>query len=437
MSRLQFVVALLFLFLGGLSHAQVVIEEDYTPAVSDSGATAYTPFEETPIIDSAGLMLQQIVAERDSLNAALSRSSAHLMCFADSLQHLNSQLVRLQQEYNRIARLKDSLLISNDQFQHELEAKNSLLETKIKTLQEKEQLIAEKEQLYKDALSNSTVNKAQLESDIKVKESNIEAKTREIEFLQREIDSKDNSLTLQRQNAEKLEQTMAQMRSEIDSLKARVVAADLENIRKQEENKYLAQRAKEAENKVKDATNRKKKVRPIQGIAMRFFRTPDWYVSLDPQIQADGSVEYQKVVWNKNAGNVEFDFVTGASVMLWDLTKVFDQRKHDSIRRSILTRSDIPNFDQSFAYDLGLYVGFGGANLFKNFYLGPSFRFMDFFYLNMGVNICEYEVLRGDYHDGSTITANQNLTDIVAKSWLVKPFISFSIDLDFLSYIKK
>ncbi len=54
----------------------------------------------------------------------------------------------------------------------------------------------------------------------------------------------------------------------VDSLRALVRIAELENVRKQEENKYLAERAKAAEERIALATSRKKKVRPIQGIAM-------------------------------------------------------------------------------------------------------------------------------------------------------------------------
>ena len=120
--------------------------------------------------------------------------------------------------------------------------------------------------------------------------------------------------------------------------------------------------------------------------------------------------------------------------MLWDLTPYFNKN------HSITSESRLPEirkFDQDFAYDLGIYVGFGGSNLFKNFYTGASFRFVDFFYITVGVNVAEYEVLVGDYKSGDIIPANMSIDDLTAKAWLVKPFVSLSIDLDFLSYIKK
>ena len=263
----------------------------------------------------------------------------------------------------------------------------------IKMLQDKLQLADEKDQFYKSILSNSGVDKTKLEAD------------------------RDH------------------YRHIVDSLQAQVRQCELDNVRKEEANKYLAQRAKDAEGKVAEATNKKKKVRAIQGIAMRFFRTPNWEVRLQP---AETTGTYDKVLRNRNAGNIEFDFVTGASVMLWDLTKYFN-KDHESrqIGETNIKTPELRKFDQDFAYDVGIYVGFGGSNLFKNFYVGPSFRFVDFFYLTVGFNVAEYTVLVSGYEEGHTIGASQTIDDVTAKAWLMKPFVALSIDLDFLSYIKK
>ena len=217
----------------------------------------------------------------------------------------------------------------------------------------------------------------------------------------------------------------------VDSLRALVRIAELENVRKEEANKYLEERAKAAEERVALATNRKKKVRPIQGVAMRFYRTPDWEIRLKAGATTG---TYDRYISNRNAGDVEFDYVTGASVMLWDLTKFFN-RSHTLGNDS--TGRQIRRFDQDFAYDIGFYVGFGGSNLFKNFYAGFSFRFVDFFYLTFGCNIAEYQVLKDGYGNGDIIGNSLSIDDVTAKAWLLKPFLSLSIDLDFLSYIKK
>ncbi len=212
----------------------------------------------------------------------------------------------------------------------------------------------------------------------------------------------------------------------VDSLRAIVRIAEIEAVRKEEANKYLAERARAAEEKVAAATNKKKKVRPIQGVAMRFYRTPAWEIRLN--------ANSDRYIANRNAGNIEFDYVTGASVMLWDMTRYFNK---PHIIGNDSTGHQIRGFDQEFAYDLGLYVGFGGSNLFKNFYAGLSFRFVDFFYFTAGFNVAEYQVLAKGYESGEVLLAGQSIDDITAKAWLLKPFVSLSIDLDFLSYIKK
>ncbi len=262
----------------------------------------------------------------------------------------------------------------------------------LRHVQEREALMAEKEKFYKEIFTKSGVDQNKIEAD------------------------RDHYRHL------------------VDSLNKLVREAELENVRKEEANKYLLQRAKDAEARVAEATNRKKKVRAIQGIAMRFYRTPNWEVRLQP---AEEAGTYNKVLRNRNAGNIEFDFVTGASVMLWDLTQYFN-KDHKSVKigETNLKTPELRKFDQDFAYDVGIYVGFGGSNLFKNFYVGPSFRFVDFFYFTVGVNIAEYNVLVSGYDEGSVLKS-ETIDDVTAKSWLLKPFLALSIDLDFLSYIKK
>lgn len=371
---------------------------------------------------------------RDSLRFCQSQLEA-LNSRLDSNEVL---LATLRRRMNDLVMLKDSLIAANDLFQRQLQEKNRLMDEQKAAMQEKERLVAEKEELYRQALTNSTVDKAKWEGELRAKEASIDAKSREIAYLQKDIDAKESTLQSQRENYSHLLTEKEYYRHLVDSLQKRVNAVEYENIRKQEENKYLAQKAKDAEEKAAITLNKKKKVRPIQGIALRFFRTPDWDIRLTPDHvdPSTGAATYSKVIRNRNAGDIEFDFVTGASVMLWDLTDFFNgDSKKDST--SLTRLPDIPRFDQKFNYDLGIYVGFGGTNLFKNFYIGPSFRFVDFFYVTVGLNICEYEMLIDGYSAGQSLETALTLDDITAKSWLVKPFISLSIDLDFLSYIKK
>ena len=407
------VILLLAISLGGRTVAQVVDTSTYN--------------------EPTALAIDSIAPDNPDSVAIYRTRVEELSRLLDSNHLLQTEL---RGRLRNLVMLKDSLIAINDLYQREVQEKDRLMSEQMAAIKEKDRLVAEKEDLYRKAMTNSSIDQAKWEGELKAKEASIDAKSREIAYLQKDIDAKELTLKSQRENYEHLLTEKEYYRHLVDSLQKRVNAVEFENIRKQEENKYLAQKAKDAEEKAAITLNKKKKVRPIQGIAMRFFRTPDWDIRLTPILAADGSYTgtYNKVIRNRNAGDIEFDFVTGASVMLWDLTDYFNRKpEKDSSSRL----PELPRFDQKFNYDLGIYVGFGGSNLFKNFYIGPSFRFVDFFYITVGVNICEYEVLAEGYQPNQTLDYNLTLDDITSKSWLVKPFISLSIDLDFLSYIKK
>lgn len=279
----------------------------------------------------------------------------------------------------------DSLTLVNK----ELEGQVKKLEQQLERLEEKQKFYEEKESFYKVEMMRD------------LRETNEQLLT-EKEKYQRMTDSLRNSL----------------------------IEAEKTIIRNNEELKYTQQRARDAEAKVNAATNKKKKVCAIQGIAMKTFRTPNW--SIAPDKIEDGTIVYRIV--NKNGGDVEFDYTAGAYVMLWDLTKKRDAIVNDTVSKKHL---EIKKFDQDFSYSLGLYVGFGGSNLFKNFYVGPSFKFLDFFHLSAGFNVCEYEMLTGNFQEGDILPVGLSLTDQISKVWKAKPFVSLSFDLDFISYIKK
>lgn len=288
-----------------------------------------------------------------------------------------------------------------------LETQTTLLQETIDKMEQKERFSIEKEDLYKDA------------------------KEREIDYLRNNIKEKEEALQHEKENSRKLSVETERYRVLNDSLKTNLSEAEKRIIRTNEELKYTKQRAKEAEAKVNAATARKKKVVAIQGIALKTFRTPNW--SIAPDKIEDGSIVYRIV--NKNGGEVEFDYTAGASVMLWDLSKKKKtEPENDTVRQKHI---EIKKFDQEFSYSLGLYVGFGGSNLFKNFYVGPSFKFLDFFHLTAGINICEYEMLTGNFQEGDILPTGLSLTDQISKVWKPKPFFSLSFDLDFISYIKK
>lgn len=333
-----------------------------------------------------------------------------------------------------LERLCDSLISTNESYQQRLKEKNKLLEEKITALQEKETLFNEKEKLYQDAINNSNVDKVKLEGLLDVKNVSIEAKAKEIEYLQKSITEKEISLDRQMADYQKVTIEREHYRLLVDTLRIKLNEAERTILKTNEALKYTERRAVEAEAQIKQATNKKKKVRVIQGLAMRLYRTPDWSTRPVQLEKPDGSLETVYRITNKNAGAVEFDFITGASVMLWDLTNYFNTSVKDTITN---IPKKIKRFDQEFSYDLGLYIGFGGSNLFKNFYIGPSFKFIDFFHVAVGANVAEYEALVDGFNEGDELPAGFSIDDQTTDVWKVTFFLSISLDLDFLSYIKK
>jgi len=370
---------------------------------------------------------RQCIRMNDSLvgviagdSVSMSENRAVIDSLEDSLYRLSDKVGRLRANNNYLRGLRDSLILQNNNIQTELREKNELLNSTITALKEKEKLFVEKEQLYKDAIANSNVDKVKLQGEINAKNMSIDAKAVEIDYLQRNINEKERILDAQQQNYAKLSLEKEHYFNLADSLRTRLVEAEKTILKKEEQLKYTEQRAKDAETKIAAATSRKKKVSAVQGIAMRTFRTPNWVLS--PAINDEGSTVYK--ITNRNAGKIEFDYITGAYVMLWNLSHTPDDTK---FRR----------FDQDFSYSLGLYVGFGGSNLFKNFYVGPTFKFLDFFHLSVGVNICEYEILNDGVSEGDVLQAGWSISDQTRKAWMAKPFFSLSFDLDFISYIKR
>lgn len=381
-----------------------------------------------------GDQISYLEKQEDSLSAEIMNLKKNYQVI-DSLNGIIHSLTDINtkqvERIIRLERLSDSLFVSNASFQKRLEEKNALLEEKITALQEKEQLFAEKEKLYQDAISNSNVDKVKLEGLVNAKNVSIDAKTREIEYLQKSIVEKEASLDVQMANYQKVSIEREHYRLLADTLRMKLNEAERTILKTNEALKYTEQRAREAEAQIKQATSKKKKVRVIQGMALRLYRTPDW--STRPvTIDGPNGTETVYKITNKNGGSVEFDFITGASVMLWDLTNLFNSHLSDTV-----STAKIKRFDQEFSYDLGLYIGFGGSNLFKNFYIGPSFKFLDFFHVALGANVAEYEALVDGLSEGDFLPVGFSIDEQTKDVWKVTMFLSISLDLDFLSYIKR
>lgn len=351
---------------------------------------------------------QQIYSE-DSLEFEYTALQLEVESLRKEVVGLNESIDALKNRNKELHLINDTLTVVNNEINKQLSEKNALLEEKIRILQQKEILFAEKEQLYKEAISNSNVDKAKVEGLVEAKNASIEGKDKEISLLQKSINEKENHISTKDMQLKQMSAERDKYFMMSDTLREQLKEAQIVILKREEELKYTKKRAEEAEAKVERATGRKKKVRVIQGLAMHFSPMPDWIIR--PRLNE--KEEYKNFIENANAGTVDFDLVVGASVMLWDLTKN----------------------GEKFTQDLGIYVGFGGNNLFKNFYLGPSYKFLDFFHLSAGVKMAQYTVLADDCKVGDELPVGWVIP--TAKKWIITPYISLSFDLDFISYIGK
>lgn len=389
------------------------IIQEYNTAKAELEERAIEIDSLTKVIENMTDNITKINSNYNQLVADYEEAENQILQIKTKLQEDTTRFLleidELKINHLHLKTLNDTLSKLNQEYRIQLNEKNHLLEEKIKILQEKEILFAEKEQLYKDAINASQIDKTKIEGQVEMKNAQIEGKEREIDLLQKSINEKDTSLIVKDQNLNKITQEKEMYYKMADTLRNKLVETEKELLKIKEELKYQKQKAVEAQAKIDAATGRKKKVRVIQGIAMRFYPTPVW--DIVPVATENG---YENKVINRNTSKVDFDFITGASVILYDLTKPEDK----------------------FASDISVYVGFGGANLFKNFYVGGSYRFLDFFHVALGVNVSEYTLLAEEFNkEGQALKPGWSIQ--TTKEWKVTPFISLSLDFEFLSYIGK
>ncbi|GAP43308.1 hypothetical protein TBC1_111460 [Lentimicrobium saccharophilum] len=325
-----------------------------------------------------------------------------------NLDKLSVQVDQLKQRERELVPLNEALNRKIVELGAELHAKNLFLEEQLRLQKEKEQLFAEKEQIYKDAVNSSLIDKVKLEGLISAKDSRLEGKEREIGLLQQSIDEKNRDIASRNSEIQKIIADKAAADRRIDTLRTTLTETEKNLVRTGEQLKYTELKLKDCENRYSTVTNKKKKTRVVQGFAIKGYRTPDF--ALAPK---DANNPGVYVITNNNTSDVEFDYVTGASFMLKDLSK--------------------PN--ASLTYDVGFFLGFGGNNLFKNFYLGPNFKLFDVLHVNLGANIREYEALKEGFNVGDKLDAGIAIP--TTKEWKVKPYFGITFDLELLTMIGK
>ena len=341
-------------------------------------------------------------AEPDSLYiATLMKDNAGLRCRVDSLDHkikeyaiscetwkhqadsLRVVIVKLRTDMAFAAGKADTLGVQKLRLTQELLALkeqmlllDSTLEGKLQFIRDQQFQVSDCQAKLQVAQSVASLNQARLEGKIDVNNTRVEAKDHEIAYLQESMKEKD------RITAEKTTELAALYRDKssslhiLDSLSRAFNARELELVKVSERLKIIEGQYNELLAQRTAATNKKKKVRFVQGVSLKNYRTPDW--QLAPQSAATTATY---VITNKNAGKIEFDYITGVSLSIYDLSKP----------------------EGKYTYDAGLFVGFGGTNLFKNFYVAPTVKAFDFFHFMIGLNMAEYQQLQGGFNEGEEI----------------------------------
>ncbi len=355
-------------------------------------------------VDSLAVF-RYIAAELRRENALL-RSENRVL--SDSLGSTGMKITLLNQRQNELKTYNDSLSTRISGLSRQLELRSGLLEEQLKLLKDKELLFAEKEQLYKEALSSSMVDKMKLEGQISSRDSRLDGKDREISLLQLSIDEKSRDIDERNAEIRKIADEKVLAVKKADTLMHNLNQMEKKLLLTGEQLKYTELKLKDCENRYSSVTNKKKKTRVVQGFAIKNYRTPDF--ALAPKDAANPSVY---VISNNNSSNIEFDFVTGASIMLKDLTKP----------------------GGNLTYDVGFFLGFGGNNLFKNFYLGPNVKLFDVLHVNVGANVAEYTALKEGFNVGDVL--QPGITIPTTKEWKVNAYIGFTFDLDLISMIGK
>lgn len=374
--------------------------------------------DKTDSIYAARLMQQnlELFSQVDSLTLLVKEYKSSNALQKLEIDSLQTAIAHIQADMAMSVKLSDTLT------QQRLKSKQELLDVRQQmlaistTLEQKLQLLRDQEyQLsdckikLKEAQMAASLDQAKLEGKNEVNTTKVEAKEREIAYMKESITEKDRIIAEKTNELSTYYKDKSSSLRIVDSLNRALTASQLELAKVSERLKIIETQYNQMVSQQTEATNKKKKVRFVQGVALKFYRTPDW--QLAPQSSSSIGTY---VISNKNSGKIEFDYVTGISLSLYDLSKP----------------------DAKYTSDLGMFLGFGGSNLFKNFYLAPSYKAFDFFHFMMGMNIAEYQQLKTGFNEGDPLPASMTSIPTV-KQWKANIFFGMTIDFELLSSITK
>ena len=352
-------------------------------------------------IDSLNILIKNFKAgnsEKDQQVASLTKE----------LEQIRIEMALSMDQFDTLGlprlRAKQDLLTAKQQ----LQVLNTTLEQKITQLLAKELQLKDCLSTLREVKLEASVSEAKLEGKNNVTDTKVEAKDREIAYQQETIKEKERIINEKTTELASINREKTNSIRLIDSLARILNARELELSKVNDRLKMIESEYNEIIAQRTASQNRKKKIRIVQGAAIKFFRTPNWQSA--PQ-SSTSTATY--VITNKNSGLVEFDYITGVSISLYDLGNIGDK----------------------YTYDAGLYLGFGGSNLFKNFYIAPSVKAFDFFHFMLGLNFAEYEKLKSGFHEGDPFDPGRTIPTV--KQWKATGFFGMTIDFELLSNISK
>jgi hypothetical protein len=351
----------------------------------------------------------------DSLNLLIKELSSGNLAWKKQVDSLQLAVLQIQAQLNTANTLSDTLDLMRLRARQELlEIKQQMLalgtdlEAKLQLLREKEFQLNDCQIKLREAQSAASLNQARLEGRIDVNATKVEAKDREIAYMQETIKEKDRIIAEKTTELNNYYRDKSNSLRIVDSLARALNARELELVKVSERLKLIEAQYNAMVEQRTAAQNKKKKVRFVQGVGLKNYRTPDY--QLAPESSATTATY---VIVNKNAGSIEFDYITGVSLSLYDLSKP----------------------DGKYTYDAGLFLGFGGTNLFKNFYVSPSFKAFDFFHFMIGMNIAEYQQLQTGFNEGDELPPGMSIPTV--KEWKANLFFGLTVDFELLSNIPK
>ncbi|MFZ4545979.1 MAG: hypothetical protein ACOYN4_01010 [Bacteroidales bacterium] len=391
-------VVSLLLFIGLCSFSQVSEQQNdslYSSRLMQANLELYSQ------IDSLNLLIREtkirntaLAQQIDSLKDIVSQLQGDMVLSNTKIDTLLAQKLHTKQE---LLNLKQQMLLAG-----------TALEEKLQLVREKDYLLNECQIKLREAKSEASLNQAKLEGKIDVNNTKVEARDREIAYMNETIEEKERIIAEKTEELSVFYHDKSTSLRLVDSLSRALNAKELELVKVSERLKIIESQYNELVAQRTAAQNKKKKVRFVQGVALKNYRTPDF--QLAPQSSATTATY---VITNKNSGNLEFDYITGVSLSLYDLSKP----------------------EGKYTYDAGLFFGFGGTNLFKNFYVSPSFKAFDFFHFMIGLNIAEYQQLQSGFNEGDVLPPGMGIPTV--KEWKANMFFGMTIDFELLSNIPK